>query len=195
MVMLPNTVLTAFAVMDASSVAISQLHELRLADCEYTQVLPVSRCSRLTRSSFAFVEYESRRDADDAYHEMHNKRMGRDDLLKIEVRASEQYLILYCKLTSHVSGLALRHPLAVASTLAAHHVVKVALKVAPSAVPSVRHVVALAHHLHVAPATTMTERGTSTASETTSVEESVAVSAVSVARESAHAAQQIVTVT
>ena len=38
-----------------------------------------------TGSSFAFVEYESRRDADDAYHEMHNKRIGRDDLLKIEV--------------------------------------------------------------------------------------------------------------
>ena len=37
------------------------------------------------RPSFAFVEYESRRDADDAYHEMHNKRIGRDDLLKIEV--------------------------------------------------------------------------------------------------------------
>ncbi|KAI1928166.1 hypothetical protein LOZ65_002134 [Ophidiomyces ophidiicola] len=33
---------------------------------------------------FAFVEYESRRDADDAYHEMHNKRIGRDDVLKIE---------------------------------------------------------------------------------------------------------------
>ncbi|KAG4419809.1 hypothetical protein IFR04_007028 [Cadophora malorum] len=33
---------------------------------------------------FAFVEYESRRDADDAYHEMHNKRLARDDLLKIE---------------------------------------------------------------------------------------------------------------
>jgi len=33
------------------------------------------------------VEYESRRDADDAYHEMHNKRIGRDDLLKIEVSA------------------------------------------------------------------------------------------------------------
>ena len=31
------------------------------------------------------MEYESRRDADDAYHEMHNKRLGRDDLLKIEV--------------------------------------------------------------------------------------------------------------
>lgn len=35
---------------------------------------------------FAFVEYESRRDADDAYHEMHNKRLGRDDILKIEVK-------------------------------------------------------------------------------------------------------------
>ncbi|KUI60583.1 Pre-mRNA-splicing factor srp1 [Cytospora mali] len=33
---------------------------------------------------FAFVEYEDRRDADDAYHDMHNKRLGRDDILKIE---------------------------------------------------------------------------------------------------------------
>lgn len=31
------------------------------------------------------MEYEDRRDADDAYHEMHNKRIGRDDVLKIEV--------------------------------------------------------------------------------------------------------------
>ncbi|KAI9805263.1 MAG: hypothetical protein M1833_005716 [Piccolia ochrophora] len=40
---------------------------------------------------FAFVEYESRRDADDAYHEMHNKRIGRDDLLKIEVCQDQDF--------------------------------------------------------------------------------------------------------
>jgi RNA recognition motif. (a.k.a. RRM, RBD, or RNP domain) len=44
---------------------------------------------RADTASFAFVEYESRRDADDAYHEMHNKRIGRDDLLKIEVCRGE----------------------------------------------------------------------------------------------------------
>jgi len=50
----------------------------RLVRCDIPA--PRSASSRL----FAFVEYESRRDADDAYHEMHNKRIGRDDLLKIE---------------------------------------------------------------------------------------------------------------
>ena len=31
------------------------------------------------------MEYESRRDADEAYYEMHGRRIGRDDYLKIEV--------------------------------------------------------------------------------------------------------------
>ncbi|KAB8301087.1 hypothetical protein EYC80_003001 [Monilinia laxa] len=51
----------------------------RLVRCD----IPAPRTAA-SRLRFAFVEYESRRDADDAYHEMHNKRIGRDDLLKIE---------------------------------------------------------------------------------------------------------------
>ncbi|KAK4152129.1 hypothetical protein C8A00DRAFT_16545 [Chaetomidium leptoderma] len=50
----------------------------RLVRCDIPA--PRSASSRL----FAFVEYEDRRDADEAYHDMHNKRMGRDDVLKIE---------------------------------------------------------------------------------------------------------------
>ncbi|SPO07144.1 related to mRNA splicing factor [Cephalotrichum gorgonifer] len=50
----------------------------RLVRCDIPA--PRSASSRL----FAFVEYEDRRDSDDAYHEMHNKKIGRDDILKIE---------------------------------------------------------------------------------------------------------------
>lgn len=50
----------------------------RLIRCDIPA--PRSASSRL----FAFVEYEDRRDADEAYHDMHNKRIGRDDILKIE---------------------------------------------------------------------------------------------------------------
>ncbi|KAI5462744.1 hypothetical protein BGZ63DRAFT_403938 [Mariannaea sp. PMI_226] len=64
---LGHVLTTLVLVMDASSVVIFPLPDQPPADC-----------------SFAFVEYEDRRDADDAYHEMHNKRIGRDDLLKIE---------------------------------------------------------------------------------------------------------------
>ncbi|KIW21826.1 uncharacterized protein PV07_12750 [Cladophialophora immunda] len=53
-------------------------HYGRLVRCDIPA--PRTASSRL----FAFVEYESRRDADDAYHEMHNKQISRDDVLKIE---------------------------------------------------------------------------------------------------------------
>lgn len=73
----------------AASFAATFLHHALLpVGCKFPRMPDDSLLSPHIPDSFtrfAFVEYESRRDADDAYHEMHNKRMGRDDLLKIEV--------------------------------------------------------------------------------------------------------------
>jgi hypothetical protein len=79
-----NPMLTYLA-MAVLSAATFPPRVLPLADCVYLPLAP-SILSNLA-SSFAFVEYESRRDADDAYHDMHNKRIGRDrdEVLKIEV--------------------------------------------------------------------------------------------------------------
>lgn len=67
----------------------SLLPEAPQADCKLMLIQPWCLVYTNTNAPrFAFVEYEDRRDADDAYHEMHNKRIGRDDLLKIEVRHS-----------------------------------------------------------------------------------------------------------
>ena len=75
--------------MAVSSAATFQLLALPQAVCEFktTPSFYKTRAAN-TGFSFAFVEYESRRDSDDAYHEMHNKRIGRDrdEQLKIEVR-------------------------------------------------------------------------------------------------------------
>jgi hypothetical protein len=65
----------------------SPRHVLPLAACMLASSIYFFSTSNIN-FRFAFVEYESRRDADDAYHEMHNKRIGRDDLLKIEVGCS-----------------------------------------------------------------------------------------------------------
>jgi hypothetical protein len=71
------------------SVATSRLLAPLLADCKsFCSSIKISSTALLTKTmdnSFAFVEYEDRRDADEAYHDMHNRRLGRDDILKIEV--------------------------------------------------------------------------------------------------------------
>lgn len=90
--------------MDALCVATFLPHEALPADCMSPRHGAVAASHTHTASRFAFVEYESRRDADDAYHEMHNKRLGRDDVLKIEVRSSSLYLLFRSELNSNLVG-------------------------------------------------------------------------------------------
>ena len=68
-------------------VVTSQLRGPPAAGCKLHPLFDFVRttASLIVVLRFAFVEYEDRRDADDAYHDMHNKRIGRDDVLKIEV--------------------------------------------------------------------------------------------------------------
>lgn len=83
--------LTFHAIAMAASFAVTyRPRARRRADCKCHRSSACSLPSpTLTFDSFAFVEYEDRRDADDAYYEMHNKRMGRDDVLKIEVSTAK----------------------------------------------------------------------------------------------------------
>jgi hypothetical protein len=103
--------------MAALFVAISRHLALLPAVCMSPPgCLSSTRCLADSINSFAFVEYESRRDADEAYHEMHNKRIGRDDLLKIEV--SKIGPIAPTRNSDINSGLELLHQHLGASTLA-----------------------------------------------------------------------------
>ena len=95
--------------MVASSAAISRLLELLPVACKYLPInIGVNSNFVDTSSRFAFVEYESRRDADDAYHEMHNKRLGRDDILKIEVRLNTLLLNFLANANLHSGPAHLR---------------------------------------------------------------------------------------
>jgi hypothetical protein len=86
------------------------------------------------------VEYESRRDADDAYHEMHNKRIGRDDLLKIEVCVVAPLSNAPPLLTKGSSGL-VRRPLPRGDSIqdAIDLVMSVMVVTAAEAAVNVRH--------------------------------------------------------
>jgi hypothetical protein len=109
------------------------------------------------------VEYESRRDADDAYHEMHNKRIGRDDLLKIEVCVAP-FKCFPCWLGS--SGLA-HHPLPRGDSIqdAIGLVMSVMVVTAVEAAVNAHHPVAVVDHPLLVAVTTPRARMTA-ASET-----------------------------
>lgn len=119
------------------------------------------------------MEYESRRDADDAYHEMHNKRIGRDDVLKIEVSFGPTLTyVLWLETHLFVSGLALLH--------LRHGASIPGVTAVGNALP---HVAVTALHLHDEAATTRPVRTT------------VATVTLSVVRETVLAALTTVTVT
>ena len=127
------------------------------------------------------MEYESRRDADDAYHEMHNKRIGRDDLLKIEVRILKLFHLHDNANCISTSGLVHHLRQAGASMQAVRHAVVSALLVAA---------LALRHHARAA--TTMT--GTETAHVRTETAIGTVENAAIAARGIALVAQMTVTV-
>lgn len=118
--------------------------------------------------SFAFVEYEDRRDADDAYHDMHNKRIGRDDILKIEVSSAQIFPSTRLPLANdHTSGLAPLRLLRGASTAAIGTVARAARLLAVARLARVDAVTTRLARMIVATGTVVT--GTTTATAVTPV--------------------------
>lgn len=146
--------------MGVSFAAIFLRHALPPAACK---IDILCRYTIANQPSFAFVEYEDKRDADDAYHEMHNKRIGRDDMLKIEVSPTHTYALpgLYLQVNSGQERPLLPH-----GALSQAENVSVAVLVHP--------VVVDPHHLDVARVIILLARkrdATATASTTATAEE------------------------
>ncbi|KAB8346321.1 hypothetical protein FH972_023365 [Carpinus fangiana] len=135
----------------------------RLVRCDIPA--PRNPSSRL----FAFVEYESHRDADDAYHELHNHRLGRDDVLKIEASSQGLRPNLHEAFTANkiISGPRTNHPTTGVLTLAMAVVIPAITDV------TAPRVAAPAPHLH-ARATTLLAANVVTETATTPLVATVA---------------------